>query len=286
MENQVDGEIRLLDIAVVVAENWLLLILVPLLAGVISFGVISTTTPRVYETEALLAIDEREAALVRAAPVLDKAIADSSSFAGYTGSLSEARRELLQNSLTVSKEADSEFYRLRVRGYDPLNAEELLGAIIDALISNSVPDSVQLDRINREIEQASASLEELETGLAKVNSILANTDEVIGISNGELGASIVAIVSSIEHRRAELFRLELAINGTVQPEDVVQPPTEPVATSRGLLLPVLAVVLGVGFFLLILAFLREGLRKASADPAQVAKVNRIRSAFWLKPLAE
>jgi hypothetical protein len=279
-----EGEFSLLDVAVVIAENWLLLILVPLLAGVIAYGVMSKTLPGIYETEALLAINEREAALVQAAPVLNKAMAESSYLKGYSGLLSEARRELLRNNLTVEKDTSSGYYRLRLRGQDPVKAEELLGSIIEVLISSSVPNPVELARINREIEQASASLEELESGLAKVNSITISTDEVSGSDLGDFGASIVSLVSSIEQRRAELFRLELAINGTVRPEDVVQPPTQSVANSRSLLLPVVAVVLGVGFLLLILAFVREGIRNASSDPAQIAKVNRIRRAFWLKPL--
>ena len=78
-ERVVDDEISLLDIAVVIAENWFLLIIAPLLAGAIAYGAISATTPGVYETEALLAINEREAALVQAAPVLDKAMLENSS---------------------------------------------------------------------------------------------------------------------------------------------------------------------------------------------------------------
>jgi uncharacterized protein involved in exopolysaccharide biosynthesis len=260
-------EISLLDIAVVIAENWLLLILVPLLAGAIAYGVISWRTTEVYETEALLAIDEREAALVQSAPVLDKVMLES-------------------ETLTVTKDADSGFYRLRVRGEDPRKAEELLSSIIDALITGSVPNPVELARINREIEQASASLEELENGLANVNAILAATDEMSGTSAGELGAAVVSLVSNIEQRRAELYRLELAKEGSVRPEDVLQPPTSSVSVgSRGTLMPVVAVVLGTGFLLLIFAFVREGFRKASNDPAKIGQVNRIRRAFWLKPIA-
>lgn len=279
-----DDEISLLDIAVVVAENWLLLIIVPLLAGAVAYGVISATNHGVYETEAILSIDQREAALALAAPVLDKAMLESSYLQGYSGSLSQARRLLLEDSFTVKKDTNSEFYRLSVRDEDPQKAEELLDAIIDALVVTSAPNQVELARINRSIEQASASLQELESGLTNINAILARTDDGAAVGGGELGAAVVSLVSSIEQRRAELDRLELAKEGSVRPEDVVQPPTQALVNSRGLLMPVAATVLGVGFVLLILAFIREGFRNAGNDPSRLAQVNRIRRAFWLKPL--
>ncbi|UYO40501.1 hypothetical protein KQX62_04100 [Rhodopseudomonas palustris] len=285
-DHALEGGTSPLDIAVVVAENWLLLILVPLLAGVIVFGVISATTPNVYETEAILAIDEREAALVQTSPVLDKAMAGSPSFAGLPGTSSGARGESLARHLTVAKEATSDWYRLRLRGDNATHLKEVLYSIIQALISSSVPSPVEIARINQEIEQTAASLEGLERALRNVDRILASKDATVDHAGGEFAASVVSLISGIERRRSKLFDLELAKQGSVRSEDVIQPPTQSrMSNSRSSLLPALAVMLGVGLFLLILVFIRDGLRRASNDPEQVTKVNRIRRAFWLRLLA-
>jgi capsular polysaccharide biosynthesis protein len=284
-EHVADDEISLLDIAVVVAENWLLLVVAPIVAGVLAYAALNAATPRVYESVALLNIDAREAAMAQTAPVLNRAMLESSHLEGYSGSLTQARRTLVDDNFSISKDANSEFYRLTVRGDDPDKAQELLQTIIDVLISSSIPNAFELGRLNQQIEQATASLEELENSLANINRISNSIDGASGISGGELGASIVSLIASIEERRNEVFRLETEREGSVRAEDVMQPPTHPdEPLSRGIITPVVAVVLGVGFLLLVFAFVREGIRNASNDPSQIEKVNRMRRAFWLKPI--
>lgn len=283
---EASDEISLLDIAVVIAENWLVLVFAPLIAGAIAFVVLTTITPRLYDSEALLRIDANEAAFLRSARVLNGALVGSSYLEGYEGSLSRARQQLVSDSLNVSAEPDTDMYRVRVTVDSAEGAPDLLRRIIASLIENSAPTSSQARLLEIQLERAQSSIGQLESSLERLNQLSqSGLDQGTGSSSGDLGQSIVTLVTSIEQRYSQVFRLEEQLAGTVSAQDVIQEPTVPDSPrSRGLLTRIILVVLGVGFVALIAAFIKSGLQAASHDARQIDKVNRIRRAFWLRPV--
>lgn len=283
-------EISLLDIAVVIAENWIVLVLAPLLAGAIAFGVLSVTTPRIYDSEALLRMDATDAALLRSARVLNPAILNSTYLDGYAGSLSRARQQLMGNILEVEPQGDTGLYRIRVSYGTPEEAQDLLSRIINFLIENSTPTSTEAELLDIRLQQARAAIVQLEESLARLNRLaeeLENGSSPNSTTLGELGQSIVTLVDNIERRHSEVFQMEEALQGSVSIQDVVQEPTTPDSPRpQGLLVRAILLAIGVGFVTLIAVFVREGLRSGGRNAGQINKINRIRRAFWLKPIAE
>ncbi len=284
-----NDEISLLDIAVVLAENWLLLVLVPIFAALVAFGALWSLTPRSYDSEALVRLNADDAALLTSARVLNPAILNSSYIEGYEGALSRARQALIQEDLTITPQEGTELYRLQVSGRTPDGAQQLLQAILNSLIENSTPSASQQNLLELELQMAEASVSELQGTLDRFNRIADDVESGASDSAatlGEIGQSIVTILTNIETRRADMLRIEEALEGSVSEEDIIQPPTEPDnAESRGLIVRAVLVGLGVGFLMLIVAFIRSGFKAASQSRDQVDKVNRIRRAFWLKPIS-
>lgn len=282
-----DDEISLLDIAVVIAENWMMLVIVPFILGASTYLVLSMTVARPYRSEAILRIDATEAALLQSAMVLDPAMLGSDYLDGYSGSLSRARRMLIDNFLDVTSEPDTGFYRVGVTGETAENANNLLSEIVGSLVAHSAPNPARTALLELQRQEAQTALAALEATLARLNRIADGQEIGSGTGTtllGNLGQSVVTIISEIEQRRMQLFRIEQSLMGTVSENDVVQPPTLPdSAGPRGIGMKAILVTLGSGFLLLILAFVRAGLKTASQDPHQVDKVNRIRRSFWLKP---
>ncbi|WP_421952733.1 Wzz/FepE/Etk N-terminal domain-containing protein [Pelagibacterium sp.] len=281
-------EISLLDIAVVIAENWLVLVIAPLLAGLIAYGILSVTTPRVYDSEALVQMNSTDAALLRSARVLNPAILNSTYLDGYAGSLSRARQQLVDNVLEVGAEGDTGLYRIRTSFDSPEEARDLLQRIINSLIANSTPTTTEAELLDIRLQQARTAIVELEESLGRLNRLteeLENGTALNSATLGELGQSIVTLVDNIERRHAEVFQLQESLQGSISSQHVVQEPTLPDSPrSRGLLMRAILIILGVGFVTLIAVFIREGLRSASRNAGQADKINRIRRAFWLKPI--
>ncbi|WMT89358.1 Wzz/FepE/Etk N-terminal domain-containing protein [Pelagibacterium sp. H642] len=283
-----NDEISLLDIAVVLAENWLLLVVVPIITALLAFGLLWTLTPRQYDSEALIRLNADEAALLTSARILNPAILNSDYIEGYQGTLSQARQNLIENDLTIAPQADTSFYRLSVSGRTPEDAQQLLRAILNSLVENSTPTPSRRALLELEMQLAEASVSELNATLERLNRI-ADSVESGGSSSaaslGEIGQSIVAILSNIESRRAEMLQIQEALEGSVSADDIIQTPTTPdSAQSRGIIIQAVLVGLGIGFLMLIVAFIRSGFKAASQSPDQLDKVNRIRRAFWLKPI--
>lgn len=282
-------EISLLDIAVVIAENWLVLVIAPLLAGLIAGGILWVTTPRIYDSEALVQMNSTDAALLRSARVLNPAILNSTYLDGYAGSLSRARQQLLEDILEISAEGDTGLYRIRTSFDSPEEARDLLQRIINSLIANSTPTTTEAELLDIRLQQARTAIVQLEESLGRLNRLadeLENETASNSTTLGELGQSIVTLVDNIERRYSQVFQLEEALQGSISTQDVIQEPTLPDSPrSRGLLMRVILIILGVGFVTLIAVFIREGLRAASRNAGQSDKINRIRRAFWLKPIA-
>lgn len=281
-------EISLLDLLVAVAENWLLIVCAPVLLGILGAAVLWFTAPSQFESEALLRISAEDSVMLRSARVLDTPQLNNALSVYYGGPLSTARARFVEERLGIAKLQDPDLYRVTVRAGSPNDAHLLLTTIIGSLVDNSVPTPLQQQRMELRRGQVETSLDELESSLDRLNRLADNslaTDRTLAdIALGELGQSIVAILGNIESRRLELFNIEQALVGSVTQDDIIQPPTLPDgALSRGLVTPVMLIIVGTGFLMIIVAFIRTGFRNARSKET-VDKINRIRRAFWLKPV--
>jgi len=91
-----DDEISLLDILVILAESWKLLVFGPLIAGVLA-GALSFLWPKTYESVAIVRMSEAELALLNSAPVLDPLIEKFGLLPEFDGIQDDARLYLAKN---------------------------------------------------------------------------------------------------------------------------------------------------------------------------------------------
>lgn len=278
----------LLNFAVVIAENWVLIVIVPLVVGIVTYIGLVLTTPALYQSEAVLQISANEAAMLSSDSVLDDAIAASTDIAEYGGSTSRAR-QVLRDRLHLTKVEGTDFYQLTLLAEaSPDDVQRILKAIIDSAIENSTPTDSGRQRLEAREQQVEISLEELQESLRRINQFadksLQSGEGTSAINLGEYGNSAVSILSNIESRRAELLNIQTTLIGSISADDVIQQPTLPTSQQLGgLLNRVMFAVIAIGLFMLVLGLVRDGFRQASANPRMIDRVNRVRRAFWLKP---
>ncbi|CAD7035530.1 hypothetical protein REJC140_03420 [Pseudorhizobium endolithicum] len=285
MDHNRDDEISLLDLSVVVAENLKLLIIVPLLAGTLAYFAIDALKPREYKSEALVRADAHEIALLRSARVLNEPLRQSTLLSQHDDRIQAARSSLLE-AMTLEPVDGTGMYRITLTLDDPDEANRLLTQIIAKLISESEPLGDYRSMLELQLETQQAALDDLTASFARLNEgysrLLTGGDGQVPLIQGEIGQSLVALISSIEAKRQEVARTTQALSGSLSEEDVIQAPTLPDNPEpRGLFMISALVVVIMGFLVLVGAFAREGLRRASASPNGSAKVARIRRAFWL-----
>lgn len=128
-----DDEISLLDILVVLAESWKLLVFGPLLAGALSF-----LWPKTFESVAILRISEEEAALVHSAPVLDPLVAKFDLLQDAGGVQGDAR-EALKKRLVITADKKTKLTTLTVKAATPEAAQALAKDAISLLFAELLP---------------------------------------------------------------------------------------------------------------------------------------------------
>lgn len=273
----------LLNFAVVIAENWILIVIVPLVAGILAYvGLTLSATPQ-YRSEAVLQLDASDAAMLSSIQALTGAV-----IAEHADSVS-AKSQALSGHLSVARIDDAELYRLTlVTDAAPQQAQRYLQAIIDAAIQNSIPSDSQRQQLEARQQQVEFSLAELQDSLRRLNQLADRSLQTSGASSGmtpgDFGTSTVSILRSIEKRQSDLLNIQTSINGSISENDIVQLPTLPsVPQPTGSLNRVLFIVVAAALLMLVLGFVRDGFRRASADPRALDSVNRVRRAFWLKP---
>jgi uncharacterized protein involved in exopolysaccharide biosynthesis len=275
-----DGEVSLLDLLVVVAENLKLLILGPLLVGLLALGV-GFALPQSYTSQAILALPmptpTQAAAMMVSPVVLDPAIVALQLSAGRP--IEEARKELVrQIKATVGKDG---LLRLDVSANTPTQAQAIANAVIDSWLKSTVPG--EQDRADLEKRLAYAR-----GALAAVNRLLERlTAEGAAhlnqpLTRGEAGTSLMAVGELQARYFAEVQTIPRTLQGLSR--DVVkQPPTlptEPVAPKKSLMAVLAA--LGSGFALLLFVFIRSAWKSAAQDPQAAPKLARLRAVLGLK----
>jgi hypothetical protein len=280
-------EVSLLDLLVVIAESWVILLVVPVIAAMLAFASFTLLDDPEHEAQAILRLSKEDAALLTSARVLDPAIVQSGWLERYSGRVSLARERLIA-SISTSPVEDTGTYRLTLSANSPETATATLQVIIASLIENSAPSADSRELLELRLSNLKRSHEVGQASLMRINSLFdVVTAEALQsgtIELGSLGASIASLVSQISTTEEAIWRTSMALDGSISASDVVQPPVVTVPASfRSSALRSILVGAGVGFVLLIVVFARAGLRSAASDPVSLSKVNRIRRAFWLRP---
>lgn len=145
------------ELIVVVVNNLKLLVLVPLIAALVAFG-IASALPKWYTSAAYLALDETGArvadARMRSAPVLDKVLSE---FHAPRDTL-EARRRFLDRNLRMvvaagETQKTSGLFRLEYSDTDPRTAQKVNKLFLEAWLASTQPPPDKRAEIQGEIER-------------------------------------------------------------------------------------------------------------------------------------
>ncbi len=274
-----DDEISLLDILVILAESWKLLVFGPLIAGVLAGG-LSLLLPKTFESVAIVRLTEEEAALLHAAPVLDPLIEKFGLLADSGGIVDDARQSL-KSRLTYAVDKKTKLTTITTKGRTPDAAQALGSSAITLLLKElqiKGQEKILLEKtiaINvRAIETAEDAMESIQHTLKK--GVLSDLVQESAIKN-------LAVINTEIAKRSqenETLRQKLESKGA---EVFVQEPSLPqrkAAPKRGLI--VFLAILASGFALLIFVFIRKAWESAAQEKEAMQKIALIKKAFQFK----
>lgn len=288
-------EVGLLDLLVVVAEHWKLLVAGSLLAGALAAG-LAQLAPKTYVSEAILALPAapppgqrtsimgskiqtapQAAALMVAPQVLDPVVQQFKLAEGVPAG--DARNQL-KNQIKAEVDLDG-LLRLQVALPTPAQAQAVANAIIDQWMASTVPTEQERAELERTLKLAESSLAATQQLVGRLAT--ENTDNLAKpLTRGEASVSIVAI-GELQSRYLELvLETTRQLRGYTRAV-VKQPPTLPsVPESADLGLIALLSALATGLFLLLWIFVVQAWRSAARDPRVAPKLQRLRTALGLK----
>ena len=263
-ESKFDIWTLLLEALIILSARWKLLIVGPLAAGAIAYGV-SLLLPKSYQSYAYLGpMDEvtarKTASLVLSPLVLDVTLRKFPQPPFSSMTLDEARiylRERIDFGLATG--ADSKFpslYVLKIIDSQPARARDFLTAIIDAWLVAMVPPPdklASLKRVQEGIDIQSADLSSAITRLMDHPELL-SPDVKTGYAPVNVADMIKLRTEGVS--KSEDLRAAMAGPGR---DIIVSPPTLPTIPVRPVKRQIVAVVTGCSLALLIVLLLMRDL---------------------------
>jgi capsular polysaccharide biosynthesis protein len=144
-----NDEISLLDILVILAESWKLLVFGPLAAAVLA-GALSFLWPKTYESTAILRLAEAEGALLISSPVLDPLIEKFGLLSRFDGIYEDARK-YLEKKIVIKFDKKTNLTVITTASDTPEHAQEITNAAISLLLKELLPKGKNKDQIEQKI---------------------------------------------------------------------------------------------------------------------------------------
>lgn len=260
-----ENEISLLDILVILAESWKLLVFGPLIAGVLAGG-LSYLWPKTFESVAIVRMTEEEVALLHAAPVLDPLIEKFGLLAEVNGIVDDARQGL-RARLTFAVDKRTKLATITAKGHSPENAQALGQAAMDILLIELQPKGKEKEAILQEIAINNQLIADGIYLVDRQSGKQTNTDSAKGqIANLKLNN--LELNLKLQAKGKEVFAQEPSL------------PQRKVSPKRSLV--VLLAILASGFALLIFVFIRKAWASAAQDAESASKLASIKRSLGLQ----
>jgi hypothetical protein len=276
-----ETETSLLDILVILAQSWKLLLFGPFVAGVVAGG-LSLVWPKTFESIAIVRMTEEEVALLHAAPVLDPLIEKFGLLAEVDGVLDDARQDL-KKRLSFSVDRKTKLVTIAARARTPNAAQALGGSAITAMLKelqvkgqekaliektiaiNSraiASDEDAIESIQRSLKRGGGS--DLAQESAIKNLVVVNADIV------KLSQENEVLLKKLEPKGLEVFVQEPSM-----PQLQVSPRVGGV---------VLSVAFASVFILLGFVFIRQAWRSVALNPESANKLTAIARSLGVERL--
>ena len=280
IENQ---EIDILDLFVVIADNFKLLVFLPLVVGLFAL-VLAYALPNTYESVSVLSADP----INPVNPVVVTGLVSSADLLGVvaqkTGLFSNLSKEKIfrqmREIIKVSVGKQDKLMTLTTQGKTPELARQLNQFVLEQLFILSRPRGDQAAALQSQLDNEKASLAAaiaVEKALAKQLS----SGKPLSEAQGRVYADILQSKSRLSANIAQFQLRQAGLNTN----DLVQTPSLPETAVKPekLRLSILA-GLGSGFILLVFIFIRHALRSAGSNLETAYKLQRIRKGFLMSTI--
>jgi len=277
----------------VLAENFWLLVLAPLIIGAIAFGIVSFQH-KTFESVAILKPQtvfdefgnpqgETPASMVARldSPEVKLAAAEKQRWIRERKLDKTQIVSLLGQAVSAKPDSGSNLVTLRAFGPSPGDAQSLGSALIDTYIQAASPQGTARENILNKIKVAQNALAVLNPAI----KVLLSVDEATGEVDTDLAvqpASRPALADLVSQRTTSELAIR-ALNNSLKitmQDIVIQAPTlnEKAVKPKRLQLTAMAVILS-GLALVVVVFVRAALRAAAQDPEGAPKIARIRKGI-------
>jgi hypothetical protein len=276
-----EAEISLLDLLVTLADNVKLLILGPLAAGLTALGV-AFVLPQTFESVAILQAEPATASLMSTASVLDPTVA---SLGLNQGQSVESSRQALRDRIKTAMGRNDKLLTITVSGATPQQAQATAKALLASVEAQSRP--MGASKLKLETQLADTKIRQ-QKAIRAGDMLLPVLESINGRKvlpdgrDAELVKGYTELLNTVSAAQSQALIIEAQLDGLTDSQ-LLQAPTLPekaVSPKKGMI--AVGTTLATGFLLLLLVFVRSGLRSAESDPASAAKLVRIRRALSLR----
>jgi hypothetical protein len=276
-----DAEVSLLDLLVTLADNVKLLILGPLAAGLTALG-IAFVLPQKFESVAILQAEPATASLMSTASVLDPTVA---SLGLDHGQSVESSRQALRDRVKTAIGRNDKLLTITVSGSTPQQAQATANALLASVEAQSRPTGAS--KLKLETQLADTKIRQ-QKAIRAGDVLLPVIESINGRKvlpdgrDAELVKGYTELLNTVSAAQSQALIIEAQLDGLTDSQ-LLQAPTLPekaVSPKKGMI--AVGTTLATGFLLLLLVFVRSGLRSAEADPASAVKLARIRRALSLR----
>lgn len=273
-----DDEISLLDLLQTIVDNLRLLVIGPLVAGLLAYGV-ALVIPKTYESTAILKSEQNLAGQMLTASVLDPIAAKL----GYTPKMeADDARDKLQKEIKASYNVKDKLVTLITQGTSPQAAQALANDVLVQVYVQTQPRDSAQQRLQKQLTQLQTREKEL-TQSAKI--LERRLEQGAGNGASEVAQGYAQLIGVIEKTQENQIKVEKELKG-IDSSDLIQSPTLPTKkiAPKGGLIAIIATLMA-GFALLLFVFIRQALHNASQDEGSAPKINALQ-ASWRKALGK
>ena len=275
-----------LDALAALAEQWKLLIVLPILVAAGGYFYFSSA-PREYQSSAVLRLDQNELVMLGSATVVDRAVQALHLDQELNVSPASARVAIMDR-LKTGQVGESDYQRVTFTWSSDTQAQAILTALVAELLVQSRPRGRDKEGIELQIQRKRAAGEQLKIQLENLQGVVQQMREpdperVPNVTLGDIGQATVALVQAIEAQDEDTYEATLALEGTVTDSNIIQPPTPlpgPIAlkaTSSAI-----ALAFAVELILIIAILLRDAIMRAARNQTTADKIDRIVAPFRRK----
>lgn len=276
--DEFEDTIDFFDVLLTLAENLWLLILGPLFAGALVYGLMFLV-PQKFQSTAILRAEADAASYMTTATVLDATLNNLGLMKNLSEEGAERARTDLQNRVSTQVGRNDKLVTLTVTANSPGAAQGTASEILTHTFAGLRPKGAELKRLETQKAALEQQLSELQITSKTVQKLL--DDSSPNANMGLLAESITSLSAAQIRIQETLIAVERRMQGLTD-EDLLQPPTLPkkaAAPKKGL--TAILTVAGTGFFLMVFVLLRQFWATSNTFATHQHRVDALKRRYGL-----